>query len=179
MAAAQDLNALVTDRFHELRDAFARIHRERMAGLPILNPSLTVSVVGVRKWRDDWIAMLITPWSMNLIVLPGPESAFVPGAVGSKQVVEFPAGSFELIASAEEGVGAFAACSMFSPMHEFADQAVADATAEQIVTALFNPADGTAARFHSEQAAPEVEPKRPAISRRDLLRGRLGGPKPD
>ena len=145
---------------------FERVQRERMAGLPILHPALSVAVIGAREWHRDWLGMLLTPWCMNLVLVPRSGSAFVPGTVGSKQVVAFPAGKFEFIASEEEGIGAFAACSMFSPMHEFADQASATATAEVVMTALFEP--------ESAATAPtQLESARPGLSRRDLLRGRL------
>jgi [NiFe] hydrogenase assembly HybE family chaperone len=149
-----------------LREAFERIHRERMAGLPILHPDLRVAVIGGRRWQHDWIGVLLTPWCMNLVLLPGPGAARRPGSAGSTQRLVLPAGTFELVASHEAGVGAFAACSLFSPMHGFADQAAAVATAEAVMQALFAP----------PEAPPAADARRslPAgISRRDLLRGRL------
>ena len=62
-----------------LIEAFQRVHRERMAGLPILHPGLSVAVIGARDWRQDWLGMLLTPWCMNLVIVPGAESAFVRG----------------------------------------------------------------------------------------------------
>jgi [NiFe] hydrogenase assembly HybE family chaperone len=154
-----------------LIQAFQRVHRERMAGLPILHPGLSVAVIGARPWRQDWLGMLLTPWCMNLLIVPGAESTYVFGPVGSKQLIEFPAGTFEFIASDEAGIGAFAACSMFSPMQTFADQAAAVATAEAIMVALFEPEPGGA------QGGSQVDVAAAStgvgISRRDLLRGRV------
>jgi [NiFe] hydrogenase assembly HybE family chaperone len=154
-----------------LAAAFQRVHREHMAGLPILHPGLSVAVIGARPWRQDWLGMLLTPWCMNLLIVPDPESTFVFGPVGSKQLIEFPAGVFEFIASEEAGLGAFAACSMFSPMQAFADQAAAVATAEAVMVALFEPeSGGTQGRPPGDVA---VAPAGVGISRRDLLRGRV------
>ena len=156
---------------YALTTAFERVHRERMAGLPILHPGLSVAVIGARQWRRDWLGMLLTPWCMNLLIVPGPESDLVSGVVGSKQVIRFPAGEFEFIGSDEEGIGGFIACSMFSPMHAFADQAAAVATAEAVLVALFEPEPG------GEQGGPSGDVIAASagarISRRDLLRGRV------
>ena len=154
-----------------LTAAFERVHHERMAGLPILHPRLSVAVIGARQWRQDWLGMLLTPWCMNLVIVPGSASTFVAGPVGSKQLIEFPVGAFEFIASDEAHIGAFAACSMFSPMQTFADQAAAVATAEAIMVALFEPEPGGAQGGSRGDVA--ATSSGAGISRRDLLRGRV------
>lgn len=145
-----------------LQAVFAHIHHARMAGLPIVHPGLSVAVVGARHWQQDWAGVLVTPWCMNLVLIPGPGSDLQPGTPGSKQWVALPAGEFELIASEERGIGPFGACSLFSPMQAFVDQAAALATAEAVMQQLFEP-------------PPAPEPAAPAsVSRRALLRGDLG-----
>lgn len=151
-----------------------------MAGLPILHPGLSVAVIGARAWRGDWLGVLITPWCMNLVLVPaaGSDSA----DVGNNVVLALPAGRFELLRSHEPGIGAFAACSLFSPMHEFADQGAAVATAESVMAQLFEPA---AVEIPTAVAAAPAVPvpagelvggeslaqeARSGISRRDLLR---------
>jgi [NiFe] hydrogenase assembly HybE family chaperone len=199
----------MVDLERRLGAAFEDIHQQRMRSLPILHPGLRVAVVGGRCWKGDWIGVLITPWSMNLVMIPGRDSAHLPGAIGSTGVIDLPAGRFDLIASEEAGVGRFAACSLFSPMQEFPDQASALETAELIMTELFDPKgsvcndspvraaeprakpqrqhqERTARRTLAQQSAElqaqsltqpssqqQVRESRPAISRRDLLRGRL------
>jgi len=171
MTESTECSASVLRTARNFVAGFERVQRERMVGLPILHPGLSVAVIGAQEWHLGWLGMLLTPWCMNLVLVPGERSAFVPGRVGSKQVVSFPAGEFEFIASEEEGIGAFAACSMFSPMQTFADQPSAIATAEAIMAALFEPAS----------AADGLRPRqlacaRPGMSRRDLLRGRFSRP---
>jgi len=147
----------VEDLAARLEAAFRRIHDARMRDLPILNPTLSVQVVGARLYAGDWIGVLITPWCMNLVLIPGADSSVRPGGQGSKQEVALPGGRCEFIASEEESIGVFAACSIFSPMGEFPDQASAVATAEAVLDGLFSgpsPATG--------------------ISRRELLRGVWG-----
>jgi hypothetical protein len=62
------------------------------------------------------------------------------------------------------GIGA--ACSLFSPMQGFADQASAVAVAETMMAELFEP---------QQTRASSASENRPGISRRDLLRGKLRG----
>ena len=169
-----------------LAAAFRRIHRERMAGLPILQPDLHVAVVGGRRWQEHWLGVLVTPWCMNLVLVPAAGSVLAQDAPGTIRLLDFPAGRFELTASDVDGVGAIAACSLFSPMHAFADQAAAETTALEVMTELFEPtapgatpsaraasADAQAQRHGSPRAAPSDTQTSTGVgmSRRDLLRG--------
>jgi [NiFe] hydrogenase assembly HybE family chaperone len=160
-AAALDVDAVARC----LTEVFARIERERMQGLPILHPDLSVEVVGARAWHGDWLGVLITPWCMNLILVPGPESRHVPGSTGTELTLSLPAGRFGFIASFEDDIGPFGACSLFSPMNDFLDQAGAVATARAVMSELLDPAPPA-----SEPAAVDAGP---GISRRELLRGQF------
>lgn len=164
--------------------AFEAIHRERMAGLPILHPGLAVAVVDGRRWQGHWLGVLVTPWCMNLMLVPAPGSELAVGGQGASRLLDLPAGRFELLVSELDGVGTIAACSLFSPMHAFADQEAAEATAAVVMVSLFEPAaDAPAAAAPADQAAAPVQrqprpgmvdgsmSRRPGISRRDLLRG--------
>jgi [NiFe] hydrogenase assembly HybE family chaperone len=152
-----------------LAACFGRIQAERMQGLPILNPNLCVQVVGAREFGGDWVGVLITPWCMNLVVVPAPGSDNRPGSIGSKRDVRFPSGAIEFIASDEDGIGPFAACSLFSPMGDFPDQFTAIVTAESVMNALFD-RWGDATMGNQSASADGVVPVR-GVSRRDFLRG--------
>ena len=156
-----------------LAAAFTRVHRERMAGLPILHPRLAVAVVGGQDWQGHWLGVLITPWCMNLVLVPAPGSALAAAPAGATRRIDFPAGGFEFALSDLDGVGSFAACSLFSPMQDFADQAAAEDTAAAVLAELLTPTDAACAdRSATGQAtaAAALDPA-PRMSRRDLLRG--------
>ena len=151
--------AEVTQR---LEAAFEHIHRARMADVPILNAALRVQAVGAQPWQGHWLAVLITPWFMNLILLPGTGDDWQGHRPGSKRTCTFPSGVYEFIAGHEDGLGPYQACSLFSPVLEFEDQTAALAAAEAALEAVMEAPE-----------APQPEPgamERP-ISRRDLLRG--------
>lgn len=121
---------------------FRAIETERMAGIPILNRAVGVEVVGLNRYQDAWLCILITPWFMNVMLLPASEdreagvNASLVGAVGSKALVAFPAGQFEMINGFEETIGYYRMCSLFSPMHEFADHESAVLAAQAALASL-------------------------------------------
>jgi len=171
-----------------LASAFQAIHRERMAGLPILHPALGVAVVDGRCWQGHWLGVLVTPWCMNLVLVPALGSRLAQAPEGAVEVLDFPAGAFEFTVSVLDGLGSIAACSLFSPMQLFADQPAAEATAAAVMAGLFEPeaeqaAGGATAEDRATQdrpppvstsALPTPAP-RAGLSRRDLLRGSFRG----
>lgn len=162
-----------------LEQMFEQIHRHRMWGLPVLNPRLQVQVVGLRRWRGDWLGVLVTPWVMSLIALPRRDRVHEIGAVGSGRVRDFPSGAYEFIAGDQPGIGPYETCSLFSPMHVFSDQEAAVATAWEVMALLIKPATGTGPAPQRNPLQPREDPDplfERRISRRELLRSALGNP---
>ena len=52
-------------------EGMRRIARERMAGLPIVNPKIDVRAVDFRRWGNDWIGVMVTPWSIAAVYVWG------------------------------------------------------------------------------------------------------------
>ena len=140
-----------------LAQAFNAILADRMQDLPLVNPALSVQALPFRCAGDDWLGVLVTPWSMNLMVFPGPDSTWQPLTLGAKFSLKLPYGRFEFTRAAEPALGRYGQCSLFSPMLQFADQAAAIAAAEAALNGVL--------------AAPAPR----NVSRRDLLRGKLRG----
>ena len=166
----------------------------RMAGLGVVNPALEVEAVAFEPWQGHWLGVMVTPWFMNLVLLPRLRSQWQPLPLRDKRMLHFPAGAFEFIGADDPAVGEHLSCSLFSPMHDFADQAAARLVARLARVALFDTANAEAPEFpqadlspdaqartrrDAAAAAPAAEPAHPApVSKRDFLRGRLGG-RPD
>jgi len=55
----------------KLEATFTDIANTRMAGLPICNEALHVQAVGFREWNDHWVGVLVTPWTISLVLMPG------------------------------------------------------------------------------------------------------------
>ncbi len=185
-AATADLSAktkaLVAD--------FTEIFHAKMRDVPLCNLSLHVQAVGFRLQDGRGLGVLVAPWFMNLVQLPGKGedwSALTPGA---KEVLTFPSGSYEFIHNTRETVGGYKACSLFSPMGDFNSQAQAVDVASAVMSALFNPenqaetdrsADIRQAREDdlaaAEAAKAEAEAQKIGTepTRRRLITGGLGG----
>ncbi|TAN68619.1 MAG: [NiFe]-hydrogenase assembly, chaperone, HybE [Methylobacter sp.] len=141
---------------HTLETTFNEILDKRMRDLPVVNAALSVQAVGFNRFGEDWLGILITPWFMNLMLLPGPDSHWRTQPPGSKIDKRFPYGAFEFTLGSELQLGIYALCSLFSPMLQFENQAAALAAAEAALQGLL------------AEAAPRT------VSRRDLLRGSIG-----
>lgn len=165
------MSAWSQSRVQTLEQVFAHIAATRMQGVPVQNHALRVQAVGFAPQADpnggEWLlGILVTPWFMNLVCLPldlAHAGEAVLG-VGQKAKRQISSQTFEFIGAHEDGLGAFACCSLFSPMFEFADHAAAVATACEVLNLLRTP-------------APALTPaQKPAPSRRGFLFGR-GGPR--
>jgi [NiFe] hydrogenase assembly HybE family chaperone len=124
--------------------AFERIAATRMAGMPLCNPALSVEAAGFRAHGGGLAGVLVTPWSINLVLLPAPGTA--PLATGERATAGFPSGNYEFMGGDEPECGHFRFCSLFSPPDEFADQAQARAVALEVMAQLFQPAAGVSRR---------------------------------
>jgi [NiFe] hydrogenase assembly HybE family chaperone len=165
-----------------LEARFASIWREHMQDVPMVNPALRVQAVGFVPWDHHWLGVLVTPWFMNLVLLPRVQQHWHRIGERESRHHVFPAGVFEFISNQDAVLGNYQACSLFSPMFEFADHDTAVATASSALAALFDagnrpasdvPASATAAAATAASAAaatPPPEPK-PALSKRDFLFG--------
>lgn len=166
--------AAIAARVH---GTFERIRCERMAGLPFVNEALRVELVGLQPWRGLWLGILVTPWFMNVMLLPGAPAAAGDGdpvqlrwptvTTGEYVQFDFPAAVLSFLAGREGEMGEYLSCSLFSPMFGFADHASARQTAQACLLALLDP---RAAAAQAAGGLPADAPAQPG--KRDFLRGR-------
>lgn len=153
-----------------LRAAYMAV-AERMRSLPVYNACLQVDVGRFIAVEDGWVSVVITPWCMNLLRL-----SFAPERLpreGSQQEHVFPSGSYTFTVAHLDGVGRFEACSLFSPMAEFEQMAVARTVAAHALRNLFAAPDLGTQGAARTTAAPTVQEEiaAPTVSRRVLLGG--------
>ncbi len=157
----------------KLEAVFGKIERERMRDVPILNPALRVAAVGMRAFGEVWVCGLVTPWFINLMLLPNtPDVAESWSRLGNgtKASHDFPAGTFEFISGSEDGFGPYQMCLLFSPVLQFENQEAALATVEGALAALFDENSDSALEPEVESAPPKKEATQ--VSRRTLFLGR-------
>ena len=133
--------------------AFGEIAR-RMAGLGFVNPALQVEAVAFEPWQGHWLGVMVTPWFMNLVLMPRDRSLWQPLPPGAKRKLPFPAGVYEFIGADDALIGEHQTCSLFSPMHDFQDQAAARLVARLARQALFDPANAEVPAFPQADLSP-------------------------
>jgi [NiFe] hydrogenase assembly HybE family chaperone len=148
-----------------LEAAYGQVLARQMRGLPMLNPALQVEAVGLRQWEAHWLGVLITPWFMNLVLLPRLVTQWRSLPERAKRQYRFPAGVFEFIGAHHATLGEHQACSLFSPMFDFATQDGARDTATALLAALL---EGPAVAIGGP--APAAAAPR-ALNKRELLFG--------
>lgn len=150
-----------------VEDAFFRIQRERMADVPILNPALAVEAIDFQRWQGHWLGIVVTPWCMSLLLLPGREEGWVFTGDNQRRFVRFPAGDFAFLGGHEPELGEYQSCPLFSVMSQFASQHEASLTARASLIALLT-APAQAADSAAELAA-APPPQQTSLSRRRFL----------
>lgn len=124
------------DRIRNLVSIHQRIAVERMRDLPIFNERLEVEPVGFREADGRPVGVLISPWFINLVLLPGADDDWSDIRVGSSGTWEFPAGEYEFHAGDLDGVGPHYTAALFTTVVDFPDQATARAVAESVMEDL-------------------------------------------
>lgn len=114
---------------------FRRIQTERMADLPLLNPALEVATVGFARHGDDWRGVLVTPWCIDLLLLPAVADWPVPGP-HERVFRQYAAGNFAFLPNHEDGLGDYLICALIHDMKQFPDQDAALMTAQACLIAL-------------------------------------------
>ena len=140
-----------------------RIQREQMADVPILNPALSVEAVDFQPWQGHWLGIVVTPWCMSVLLVPGSAADWRSTGDNQRRFVRFPAGDFAFLGSEADELGEYQSCSLISPMGQFANQSEAIMTARASMIALLtDPAGATPGT-----APPAAD--RPSLSRRRFL----------
>jgi [NiFe] hydrogenase assembly HybE family chaperone len=170
-------NTLLPDPSTRLNAAYRTI-ATRMDGLNFVNPAIEVEAVGFAPWESHWLGVMVTPWFINLMLLPREPSGWTSLPQGKTLRYHFPAGDYDFISSLDETVGEYQMCSLISPVLDLADHVTAREVAELARAALLDPANapvetaadgeptpGPIARMKEQAHAP--------MSKREFLRGRF------
>ncbi|MCL2075196.1 MAG: [NiFe]-hydrogenase assembly chaperone HybE [Betaproteobacteria bacterium] len=122
---------------------FGEVAKSGMADFPLANSLLAVEAVAFRRYAPVdgaafWVGVLITPWAMNLMLLPAADgdATWPDIPPGGKCLWRFPSGEYEFIVAFAEGLGIYHLCSLFPLPLDFPDQTLARQTAFATLAAL-------------------------------------------
>lgn len=121
----------------ELVAAYCEIDQRRGRDMPFYNERLGVEAVGFQVWDGDVIGVLITPWFMNLMLLPGEATDCAPCSDGDVRELQLPSGKYRFVAGLLEGPGVCFSAALFTTVEVFPDQATARAVAAEVMIQIF------------------------------------------
>jgi [NiFe] hydrogenase assembly HybE family chaperone len=167
----------------KLEAVFKNIANTRMAGLPICNEAMRVQAVGFREWQEHWVGVLITPWTISLVLMSGEKGPLKMLGADEKMTWAFPSGNYEFMGLHEPALGTCQICSLISPVIDVERHEDAVSIAEQVMAALFSSDQSDQIRDAERKVKLEAarlsgEPipmKDKTLSRRDFLRGNFLG----
>lgn len=164
-----------------LEAVFTDIATSRMVGLPICNQAMRVQAVGFREWQERWVGVLITPWTISLVLMPGENAPLQTLGADEKMSWEFPSGIYDFMGLNEQALGTCQICSLISPVVDIERHEDAVSIAEEVMEALFKTEKSDQQRDAERKVKLEAarlsgEPVQDkTLSRRDFLRGNFLG----
>jgi [NiFe] hydrogenase assembly HybE family chaperone len=160
-------------RVHQLVERFTHIGESAMRDLPIYNHSLEVDAVGFKIIDEGLIGVLITPWFINVMLLPRQkQKAAVP--LGEKVTYSLVSGEHEFIVGEDDELGRYDFITVASPTLRYkSHQAARDAAYKALEKLLTHPEKTEVKTV--EQPMHFVSPEQKGKERRAFLRGLING----
>jgi len=108
-----------------------------MSTLPGYNGRLRLEAVGFRVWEGHYVGVLLAPWFMNLVLLPGAADDWSELAGAESSEWKFPAEKILFNPCTLAGPGLHLTASLFTDLTGFPDQDTARAVALEVMERLF------------------------------------------
>jgi [NiFe] hydrogenase assembly HybE family chaperone len=156
----------------ELVAAYRDIIQPRMSALPMYNAALEVEAVGFELHNGRMCGVLVTPWFMNLVLLPGEDDDWSGLPHGNTLKVAFPAGDYQFMFSNPEGIVPHLSMPLFTTVQNFTDQDTACRVAREVLQRLLRDITDPTQADPIEAELGKSGLQRP-LSRRELLFGWL------
>jgi [NiFe] hydrogenase assembly HybE family chaperone len=134
-----------------------------MCGLPLYNAALEIEAVGFKRRDGRLCGVLLTPWCMNLLLLPEESDEWQKLPAGKTVEVKFPSSIHSCLLSAPEGIVPHLSLPLFTTVQDFTDHDTARRVALETLRLLY--LDATDKR----RATQEPNKPRQTMNRRDLL----------
>ncbi len=188
----QDMTSLsMEETTQKLETCFNHILIENMQGINILNHELEVEAIEFTKWNGRLMGMMVTPWFVNLIMLPNEKDNWHTLELGDKQTYNFPSKDLDMMVNEIEGFGYCRTYSLYSPCKDLPNQESARIAAAMFLRDLLDETKRVAPTYSEEQIARYLKKEdmvhqeelkkqfsepvelKEKIDRRDLLRGKV------
>ncbi|MDV7340268.1 [NiFe]-hydrogenase assembly chaperone HybE [Terasakiella sp. A23] len=181
----------VEEMTQKLETCFNTILVENMQGINILNHELEVEAIEFTKWDGRVMGMVVTPWFVNLIMLPNDEDDWHTLPMGQKKTFNFPSKDLDMMVNEIEGFGYCRTYSLYSPCKDLPNQESARIAAAMFLRDLLDETKRVTPTYSEEQIARYLKKEdmvhqeelkkqfsepieiKEEVNRRDLLRGKI------
>ncbi|MEA9391293.1 hydrogenase-2 assembly chaperone [Acerihabitans sp. TG2] len=113
---SENIIGLADNPQHLLEQCFSEIADAQMRELPFYQAQIPVRACGFQLFEQQWVGVLLTPWMLSLLVLPGPGQRWPHKAVGSRLGLALPCGNVGFIVGEVSGCAGYLASSLLSPL---------------------------------------------------------------
>lgn len=144
-----------------LESSFREIAKKEMQALPFYRENIPVKAGGFTLFEKQWIGTILTPWMLELIVLPGPSQEWPRRKIGERIALALPCGQVKFVVGELANGAQYLACSLMSPLDRHLQ-------GEQAVELAENSAKMALSLPVQTQSVTEVD-----LSRRSLFCGQL------
>ena len=113
--------------------------------MPIYSEKIAIEAIGFRLFGEgELLGVVLTPWFMNMTLLPIEPVPMEMAKIGRTVSVELPAGKRAFVVGGDQTIGLYKAHSLHSPVLNFTLPGQAQAEARRMLALLMAPADVTA-----------------------------------
>lgn len=100
----------------ELLQAAMQNITEDMQELPFYRSDIPCFCPPFILFEGQWIGTVLTPWTLSLVILPGPEQEWDMREIGEKIALQLPYRTFTFTVSGIEQIPQYLSCSLLSPL---------------------------------------------------------------
>ena len=150
----------------ELERIYEQVYREFMQEVPVVNHAIQVEAINFSEWEGHWLGVMLTPWFMNILVIPKTGSPWpkMEVAKGNEVMLSFPQGDYKFSPRDDEGIGSYLSCSLASPVNDWKSHAEAKRTAEDVLSLI-----KSIPLAQVEEETDEASQEAPCMSRRAFM----------
>jgi [NiFe] hydrogenase assembly HybE family chaperone len=105
---------------------------------PQANPALQVKAIGFTKIEGDWVGVMVTPWFVHLLLLPGGGTLWGDIPDGQRRYLDLPGSTFYFTATEAPDIGPYQYTSLLDKIDQVPDMATAQGLAGDALRAALN-----------------------------------------
>lgn len=144
---------------------FEQMWATDMAKITASNPSLQFELINLVRCEGDWLAAVVAPWAIQLLLLNGGGRLWGEIPAGQRRYIDLPGATLPFVAETDAEIGSWQSAALVETIDQVADMAAA----RRVARDGFRMALGLA-----QPDAPQLAEPKAAVTRRGFFR-RLAG----